>query len=230
MKLPKHIAIIPDGNRRWAKRNGLNPWEGHTEGVKRFWDTAQLAHDLGVSNLTIWAASYDNLSKRSKLEVNFLVNILKSELANGNIINLAEKNQTRIKVVGEWKEIVKSKKLHRDVEDLQNKTKHFSKTTLTLLFGYDGQREMISAIDNLIQAGSKISQGNLRKELWTGDLPDVDLVIRTGGEPHWSAGFMMWLTANSQFHFTDVLWPDFKKQEFKEATGEFDRRERRLGK
>lgn len=229
MNIPEHIAIIPDGNRRWAKAHRLNPWEGHAEGSKRFWDVSEAAAELGVKYLTVWAGSYDNLKKRSKIEVNFLLGLLRTELSNPKIIDRLIQSKTRLRVLGEWKDFV-DKKTIAVVEDLEKKTSHFTKNYLTLLFGYDGQREMLATANELVQSGKKVSEDSLRKTLWTGDLPDVDYVIRTGGEPHWSAGFMMWHTANSQFYFTDMLWPDFKKLELKKALDDFERRERRLGK
>jgi undecaprenyl diphosphate synthase len=226
MSIPKHVAIIPDGNRRWAKARRLNPWDGHIEGVNRFWETSDYAHELGVPQLTFWAASYDNLKKRSRLEVRFLLGLIEKELSKPEILERCFKNKVRAQVIGEWREFVASKKLIATIENLENQTAHFTKKGLNILLAYDGQREMLAAVVKTKNASSE----ELRKNLWTGELPDVDLVIRTGGEPHWSAGFMMWLTANSQFYFTEQLWPDFKKQELKKALVDYERRERRLGK
>ncbi len=230
MSLPNHIAIIPDGNRRWAESRLLNPWEGHIEGTKRFWETALACLDLGIPNVTFWGGSYSNLKKRTAIEVNFLFKIMSDEIAKPNVLNKCLQNEAQFKVLGEWTDFVKDKKVVEGVLDLQNKTKHFKKNSLTILFGYDGQREMIAAANSLVKKGDSVNGKSLRSSLWTADLPDVDLVIRTGGEPHWSAGFMMWQTANSQFYFTDILWPDFKKPELKKALVDYERRERRLGK
>lgn len=230
MPIPNHIAIIPDGNRRWAKAQRLNPWDGHTEGAQRFWTTAQELFDMGLEHLSIWGASYDNLKKRSKIEVNFLLNILKTEIVSGKILDLAVKNKVQVRVIGEWKELLEDAELIKLISDLEQQTKSLGSKTVNLLFAYDGQREMLSAIEKLSLSQETVTDENLRKYLWTSDLPDVDYVIRTGGEPHWSAGFMMWLTANSQFYFTETLWPDFKSEQIKKAVDEYDRRERRLGK
>ncbi len=224
----KHIAIIPDGNRRWAKAHRLNPWDGHTEGVKRFWDIADQAFKSGVTNLTIWAGSYDNLSKRTQLEVNFLLGLLKTEIQKPELRQRIHANKSRVQVIGEWRDFVKDEDTVTEVEKLQEETKHYKDNQLTLLFAYDGKREMLSAIESM--QNKSATPEELRKHLWTGELPDVDLVIRTGGEPHWSAGFMMWLTANSQFYFTDALWPTFSEEEFQKTLQEVEQRERRLGK
>lgn len=228
MAVPHHIAIIPDGNRRWAKAQRLNPWDGHTEGVKRFWDIADYAYELGVPNITFWGASYDNLKKRSKLEVAFLLRLMRQELSDPKIRHKIMETKPRLQMLGEWREFVKDKKTLQTIESLIEESSQFTKHNVTILFGYDGQREMLAAINNV--KSENVTDEELRKNLWTGELPDVDLVVRTGGEPHWSAGFMMWHTANSQFYFTETLWPDFKHQQLKKALDEYERRERRLGK
>ncbi len=230
MSILNHIAIIPDGNRRWAKARLLNPWDGHTEGVKRFWEIAESANSLGIKYMTFWAASYGNLTKRTPLEVKFLVSLLRQELSKPELRQKLIKGKIRLRVIGEWKEIINDSDLEKVVTDLEQDTSEFTDSNLTILFGYDGQREMLSTVNSLIKNGSEASSDDLHGHLWTGDLPDVDLVVRTGGEPHWSAGFLMWQTANSQFYFTDMLWPDFKQLELKKALDEFERRERRLGK
>ncbi len=230
MSIPQHIAIIPDGNRRWAKAQNFNAWDGHTEGAKRFWEIADIAYGKGITHLTFWGASYDNLTKRTKAEISFLLTLLKKELADPEVKEKLMRNQVRFQIIGEWAEVVQSNGLADSIKKLEQETANFEKNVLTILFGYDGQREMLAAVNGLSKSGEPASDSSLRKFLWTGNLPEVDLVIRTGGEPHWSAGFMMWLVAHSQLYFTERLWPDFKEQEFNAAIEEFASRERRLGK
>lgn len=230
MAVPNHLAIIPDGNRRWAKLHQINPLHGHLEGTKRFWDVADFANEIGVKYITFWAASYDNFVKRSKLEVKFLIDILRNEVAKPEFLERCIKNNTRFQLVGEWKEVIRDLKLIKAVEEIESKTAKYTQKVLTILFVYDGQREMIDTINRLVVSGKKVTKEVLHSSLWTKSLPEVDLVIRTGGEPHWSAGFMMWHTAHSQFYFTDKLWPDFKNMEIKKALAEYERRERRMGK
>ena len=227
--LPKHLVAIPDGNRRWAKSKGLVPWEGHREGVKKFWEVCEEAFEMGIPYFTFWAASEDNLRKRSRIEVKFLVLILKNEVFDKSLLTRLEKNEVRLRVFGRWNEVLKDKKLERAIRDLEKKTEKFRKHNLTILFGYDGKREMIEAIKSL-KKEKEIDYEKVKEKLWTGDLPMVDFVIRTGGEPHWSGGFMMWLTADSQFYFTEKLWPDFGKAELHKALEEYASRERRMGK
>ncbi|HMR55237.1 MAG TPA: polyprenyl diphosphate synthase, partial [Candidatus Doudnabacteria bacterium] len=223
-------AIIPDGNRRWAKAHRLLPWQGHEEGVKRFWEIVQEVVNSGVNYLTFWAGSYGNLQKRSRQEVGVLFRILAEEITKPELLDLLIRNQTKLEVFGEWEEFSTNPKLKDLLEGVKDKTKHFVGRKLTLLFGYDGQREMLNAQEQLRTNGEEVTSDNLRKQLWTGELPDVDLLIRTGGEPHWSAGFMMWHTANSQLFFTEDFWPAFTTVQLKTALEDFERRERRLGK
>jgi undecaprenyl diphosphate synthase len=230
MPLPNHLAIIPDGNRRWAKAHLLLSHQGHVEGIKRFWEISETAAELGLKHLTFWAGSYDNLAKRSAKEVEVLFKLMSEELAKPELLESFQRHQTQLKVIGEWEGFSNDHRLQAVVSDMESKTSSYSNNHLSILFGYDGQREMLAAQTALRQSKEDVSTENLRKHLWTRQLPDVDLVIRTGGEPHWSAGFMMWHTANSQFYFTEELWPDFKTQQLKTALDEFERRERRLGK
>ena len=220
MSFPNHIAIIPDGNRRWAKKRHLLPWHGHKHGAERFREIATYALKANIPYLTFWAASEDNLTKRNKAEVKFLTlllkNFLKKELENKTFI----KNKIRIRIIGRWRELLKDKNLENLIKELEKATSEGRKN-LTILFGYDGRQEMLSAI--------KKGGINFEKYLLTADLPPVDFVIRTGGEPHWSAGFMMWRTADSQFYFTKTLWPDFNKNHFKKSLADFSKRARRFG-
>ncbi len=225
-----HLAIIPDGNRRWAKARLLLPWQGHIEGAKRIWELAEYSSGLGIKNLTFWTGSYGNLEKRSKEEVDVLYRLMAEELQKPELIEKLTNSKTRLQVIGEWAEFARDDKLSKVLAEISEKTKDFSEHNLTILFGYDGQREMLAAVRKLQDSGEPVTKDSLHQNLMTRNLPDVDFVIRTGGEPHWSAGFLMWQTANSQFYFTDELWPDFQVPQFKLALEDFDQRERRLGK
>jgi len=222
MKLPNHLAVIPDGNRRWAKDNRWSLFKGYQKGVARFRDISLTAIKEGVPFFTFWAGSESNLSKRSRGEIALLVllakNFLKQELADKTLI----KNEVSFKTIGRWRQLLKDNELERLFTELEAKTAQFTKRHLTVLFGYDGQEEMREAV--------KKGGENFTNNLWTKDLPPVDLVIRTGGEPHWSAGFMMWHTANSQFYFTPKLWPDFSPAELDKAFDDYAGRNRRFGR
>lgn len=227
--LPRHIALIPDGNRRWAKSKKLNPSDGHRTGVQNFRDIVRELFKT-VPHVTFWAASEDNLRKRSSLEVAILSRLIEKELLWWMNAPELKEYDIRVRVVGRWSALLKNKKLDRTVQAIEQKTTEHNKRFLTILLGYDGKREMLEAIKTLQKNNNSATDTSLKQELWTGFLPDVDLVIRTGGEPHWSAGFMMWHTANSQFYFTETLWPAFSKKELAAALQEYERRERRLGK
>jgi undecaprenyl diphosphate synthase len=230
-KVPNHIAIIPDGNRRWAEKHRMNPWTGHKHGIARFREISQLIFATGTKYATFWAASIDNLKKRNAVEVRFLLMYLRQEFSRKDTIDFFLKNKVRFYAVGKWRELIPDKKLKDALENLEKITKHFDKYHLTVLFGYDGKVEMLDVIEQFqAEQKSKVSYDKIKDKLWTGFLPDVDYVIRTGGEPHWSAGFMMWLTADSQFYFTETLWPDFSKEKLEEAYNNYSARGRRFGK
>lgn len=227
----KHLALIPDGNRRWARERGLVPWKGHEKGAERFFEIAEHAFTSGISYVTFWAASADNFTNRSKIEIKLLCSILRRELESERMIARFMDNHIRVRFIGQWRKLVSDKKLISVIEQRQKDTQHFTDKNLTVLFGYDGKVEMMDAIKKLRRVPEiPIDYDTVKANLWTSELPPVDLVIRTGGDPHWSAGFMMWHTADSQFYFTQKFWPDFAAKELQKALTDYARRERRFGK
>jgi undecaprenyl diphosphate synthase len=228
--IPQHVAIIPDGNRRWAKAQGLELFLGHEKGSKRFWEVSRVLSKAGTDFVTIWAASVDNLTKRSNLEVNYLVRHAKREMRDQALINEFIENEVRVRFVGKWNEILKDSELKELIENLESKTENFTKKNITILFGYNGTDDMVEAVKKLKASENQITEQLIYQNLSTNFLPPVDLVIRTGGQPHWSVGFMMWQTANSQFYFSETLWPDFDSKEVAMALDDFSKRERKFGK
>ena len=232
---PQHIAVIPDGNRRWAKKCELYSWQGHQEGVKALKKVLKAAFDLNIPYFSFWGSSLDNITKRSKLEVKFLLNLFAkkfTELANAKDIH---QNKVRINVFGRWKEIF-PEKVSLAIQKATKATKDYNQLHLNFFLAYNGTDEMIEAVKQIVQSAKKdnslkIEERLLKSHLWTKDLPPVDLVIRTGAQndPHNSAGFMMWDSANSQFHFTETLWPDFTAQEFIKIIKDYAKREKRFG-
>src|SRR3989344_4157676 len=187
----KHLAIIPDGNRRWAKAKGLAPWQGHIKASKNIPEIIRGAFALGINSVTIWGGSYDNLTKRTPKEIEVLDRVY-SLLAERFLKSKdVEDGKVRLSVLGEWKKLLRAK-TKQDLIKAENATKKNGPHNLTLLIGYNGDREMVEAINKLIKAGLRVNEEDIKRTLWTKDLPPVDLVIRTGGEPHLSAGFMMW--------------------------------------
>ena len=225
-----HIAIIPDGNRRWAKSKGLLAWQGHMKAGEKMVEVLKHAFTLGIPYVTIWGGSYDNLTKRDKGEIDKLeevYRILAEQLINDPQV---KEKQVRVRVLGEWPKLLKEETIGvlRKAEEI---TKDYKERGLTLLVGYNGDREMIDAINTLLKGGVKeVTDESLKSSLWTRDLPPVDLTIRTGGEPHLSAGFMMWDVRYSQLYFTEKYWPDFGKQDLEEAVNYYNSKERRMGK
>lgn len=230
--IPRHIAIILDGNRRWAKKRKLQPWRGHFAGIgKNAESVMQDAIDMGIEYTTLWGGSYDNLTKRSAAEIKMLNKAYRQFINNALSDKRTFKNSIKMLFIGEWEKLLEKetisliKKAHKDTA--KNK-----KYNLTMLVAYNGDREMLDAIAKLKKKGARATDKELYKNLWTADLPPVDLVIRTGveGDPHNSAGFMMWHTRYSQLYFTKKLWPDFTKNDLRIAIKDYQSRERRLGK
>lgn len=230
--VPKHIAIIPDGNRRWAKARGLKPWDGHEAGAKNMEKIVEQAFKLEIKSLSFWGSSLENLGKRPLREKKALLRIYEKYFKK--IIESKEihQNQARINIIGKWREQL-PKKLVKILEDGMEKTKNYKNYNLNFFLAYSGDDEMIDAVENIAKKykpGQKITGATIKENLTTKKLPPVDLLIRTGGDPHLSVGFMMWDIANAQLYFSEKYFPDFGEKEFAEAVREYQRRERRHGR
>jgi len=230
-----HVAVIPDGNRRWAKKRGLLPWQGHIEGARTLEQILKKAWELKIPYFTFWGMSADNVLKRPKKEVEVLFSIFKRQFKKLAKSKEVEKEGIKINVFGLWQKFF-PKELKDLIRIVIKKTKNYKNFVLTFLLAYNGTDEMLEAMKRIAKKAREkeieISEKTLLENLWTGSLPQVDLVIRTGceGDPHNSAGFMMWHTAYSQFYFTKTLFPDFSPEEFEKAIKDFFERERRFGK
>lgn len=223
----QHVVVIPDGNRRWARARGLHPWEGHREGFARIKELVDAAYkEDDITHLTVWLMSEDNFKKRSREEVRFLVRIIRDAIQDFG--KRADERDIKLRCFGKWEELL-PKSIVSKIQELTARRVARPKMHLTALLAYNGDREMLEAIRSIQQSGEAVTEQAVTKHLWTRDLPPVDLVIRTGGEPHWSNGFMMWHTRNSQFYFTETLWPDFNEHAFRAALEDIRVRERRLG-
>jgi len=228
----KHVVLIPDGNRRWAKKRNLPPWQGHIEGAKTVERILSRALEMKIPYFTFWGGSFDNLTERPKREIQFLFKVYEIYFKRLLKERRIEKEKVRINVFGRWREIF-PQNLKRTVENILKRTEKYKNYFLTLLLAYNGTDEMLEAINKIAKKEKmKIDEKVLLENLWTGNLPPVDLIIRTGcgGDPHNSAGFMMWHTAYSQFYFTKTLFPDFSAEEFEKAIKNYLKRERRFGK
>ncbi len=229
--LPNHVAIIPDGNRRWAKERGIKPWDGHEEGAKNTEKIVRFALSQGINCLTFWGSSIDNLAKRPIKEKRALLNIYEKyfkKLLSGKEIY---ENEARISIIGRWEEQF-PESLKKILKDGIEKTRHFRKKALNFMLAYSGTDEMMQTMQRIADnygRGAEITAALIKKNLMTKDIPAVDYLIRTGGEPHLSAGFMMWDTADAQLFFADEFYPDFGPEKFAAALDEYKRRQRRLG-
>lgn len=234
--VPLHIAIVPDGNRRWAKRGGNAAWKGHEAGASRIEELTREALRKGVKYLTIWGSSVDNLTKRPLEEKRHLLRIYETYFTRLIESNDIFENQTRIMVLGRWEEQFPQllKQILRKGMEL---TKSHANTFLNFLLAYNGDDELLAACNSIARSQDTaneegISEQTLRNHLTTGALPDVDLLIRTGveGDPHNSTGFMMWHTRNAQYYFSEKMFPDFTVEEFSKALEDYANRVRRFGR
>lgn len=230
--LPKHVVIIPDGNRRWAKEKNLKPWEGHEEGAKIMERLVKKALAMGIKSISFWGSSVDNLTKRPFEETRALLGIYEKYFLKLLKSEDIHQNEAKINIIGRWREQFPGK-LRKILEDGIKETAHYKKCLLNFFLAYNGDDEMLEAIKKIAAkygTMKKITAEVIKENLMTKDLPAVDLMIRTGGEPHLSAGFMMWDVANSQLYFTEKNFPDFSEADLEKAVGEFQQRERRMGK
>ncbi len=233
--IPKHIAIIPDGNRRWAKEKQLQPWEGHYEGAKRFEEILNTAFQAGVENVTFWGYSADNLKKRPWREKKALLEIYEKYFQKLLKSKKIFQEKIKINIVGRWEEQLPGKLVRLLKRGIQE-TKNHRNFNLNFLLAYNGDDDILMAVKNIARkikkGGLKITKKTIAEHLLSQPVKEVDLVIRTGieGDPHNSAGFLMWQTQNSQLYFTETKFPDFGAKELKKAIRDFARRQRRLGR
>lgn len=230
--LPRHLVIIPDGNRRWATTRGLAPWEGHEAGAENTERLVREARRLGVREISFWGSSLENLAKRPLAESKALLRIYETYFKKLLTSEDIHKDEARIRFIGHWEEqFPESLKsvLYQCLEATKNYQKHF----LNFFLAYSGDDEMRLAFQKVAQSlrpGEVVTEQMIKENLMTRDMPPVDLLIRTGGEPHLSAGFMMWDMANTQLHFSDKLYPDFDEVSLQKALFDYSERERRFGK
>ncbi|TDD96503.1 isoprenyl transferase [Flavobacterium cellulosilyticum] len=229
--LPKHLAIIMDGNGRWAKQKGLIRALGHDSGTKSVKKTIESCAKIGIEYLTLYAFSTENW-KRPKLEVDALMRILIKSLKKE--LKTLQENNIKLNAIGNLEKLPKS--AQNELFDVINKTKNNTRMTLTLALSYGSREELVSAIriisdkvkNNIISIDS-IDDSIINEHLYTRNLPEVDLLIRTSGE-HRISNFLLWQIAYAELYFTDILWPDFKEQDLYEAIISYQKRERRFGK
>ena len=229
--LPKHLAIIMDGNGRWAKQKGLLRAFGHENGTKAVRETVEVCAKLGIENLTLYAFSTENWN-RPKLEVDTLMKLLINSLKNE--FKTLMNNDIKLNTIGNFEKLPSS--AQKELAGVISQTKDNKRMTLTLALSYGSREEIVSAIKNIsskvknnIISIDAIDESIINQHLYTQNLPDVDLLIRTSGE-HRISNFLLWQIAYAELYFTDVLWPDFREKDLYEAIISYQKRERRFGK
>jgi undecaprenyl diphosphate synthase len=230
-RLPKHLAIIMDGNGRWAKQKGFLRAFGHENGTKSVRKTVEECAKLGIENLTLYAFSTENWN-RPKLEVDTLMRLLINSLKNE--LKTLQENDIKLNSIGNLDKLPKS--IQKELNEVIEKTKNNSRMTLTLALSYGSREELLNVVKkisdkvkNNIISIETIDESIINQHLYTHNLPDVDLLIRTSGE-HRISNFLLWQIAYAELFFTDVLWPDFTEEHLYEAIVSYQKRERRFGK
>ncbi len=224
--LPSHIAITMDGNGRWARQKGLPRTSGHDAGLKTVKKIVKAASDLGIKNLTLYIFSTENW-KRTESEVGFLMNLIHVHLLNE--LNFYKENKIKLNHIGDLEALPPV--IQKDLTEAIAITKNYNNLTLNLAINYGGRNEIIRGIRKIVYNNtdvSNITEENFYQYLDMPDSPDVDLLIRTGGEKRLS-NFLLWHVSYSEMIFRDTLWPDYTEEEFYSDIEEYQRRNRRFG-
>jgi undecaprenyl diphosphate synthase len=224
--VPQHVAMIMDGNGRWAAQRGLPRLSGHQHGTDNIRRITTAAAELGVRFLTLWAFSTDNW-RRPRDEIDGIMRIL-AEVIERETEEL-HRQGAQLRHIGSLEGL--EQELREAVLAAIDRTRDNDRLVLTLAFNYSGRQELLAAVRSLVASGvpiEEINEATLEAHLFTHDLPDPDLIIRTSGE-HRISNFLLWQSAYSEFYFTPTLWPDFGPEDLCEAIQEYGRRERRFG-
>lgn len=229
--IPKHIAIIMDGNGRWAKKKGFFRAVGHENGSKAVREVVESCAEIGVKYLTLYAFSTENWN-RPKLEIDTLMKLLVNSLKKE--IKTLQDNNIQLNAIGNLQSL--PEKARTELLEVIEKTKSNSHMTLTLALSYGSREELVKTIQEIsikvkngVISPHLINESVINEHLYTKNLPDVDLLIRTSGEQRIS-NFLLWQIAYAELYFTEILWPDFKKADLFEAIFNYQKRERRFGK
>jgi undecaprenyl diphosphate synthase len=223
---PRHVAIIMDGNGRWAAQRGLPRVAGHERGTENIRRITEEAVRLGIGYLTLWAFSTENW-RRPRDEIAGIMRILGEAIERET--DELHRQGAQLRHIGSLDGL--SPDLQQAVRAAIELTRHNRRLVLTLAFNYGGRQELVAAVRSLVEAGvapEQIDESEIRRHLYTRDLPDPDLVVRTSGE-HRISNFLLWQSAYSEFFFTPVLWPDFGPDHLRQAVEEYARRDRRFG-
>lgn len=230
-KIPHHVAVIMDGNGRWAKKKGKMRIFGHKNGVQAVREIIEAAAEIGVKVLTLYAFSSENWS-RPKKEVDTLMSLLAASLKKE--FKSLQKNNIQLRAIGDLNNL--PNKARKELEEVIKKTLNNDRMILNLALSYGSRAEIVNAVKSISKKVvnnelniENIDEKTINNHLYTFSLPDVDFLIRTSGEQRIS-NFLLWQIAYAELYFTNTLWPDFKKQNFYDAISEYQKRERRYGK
>jgi undecaprenyl diphosphate synthase len=224
--LPRHVGYVIDGNRRWAKQHGIPVYEGHLAGYNTIQDVVQASFDAGVAYVSVYIFSTENW-KRSEDEVNRIMGLM-LRLLTADLPKFDE-NDIRLKVLGSRERV--SEKILKAIDAAETRTADNTKGTLAVCFNYGGQLEIVESCKKIVQSGidaDKITPELVAQNLYSPEIPPVDLVVRTSGEQRLS-NFMLWRAAYSELLFLDKLWPDMTKDDVSDILEEYSRRDRRIG-
>ena len=218
------LGFIMDGNRRWAKKNGVETIKGHEIGFEKFKEVVEWSGKLNIKNVVFYAFSSENWNR----DVGEVSGLMKLFLSAGQQLHEAIKNDIRLRVIGDRSKF--SPEIQTLITQLETKTKDNKKGTVTIALSYGGRAEILAAANEAIKSGKELkTEEDFEKFLWTKSLPDPDIIIRTGDAIRLS-NFLPWQSVYSEFYFTKTLWPDFSKEEFEQVLTDFKNRQRRHGK
>ncbi len=229
-RLPRHIGVIPDGNRRFARKYGLSLLEAYEKGVQKGEEFAQWCRDLGIKYLTFYALSLENLQRRSKEELQILFSLLRKYLIKIAKDERIHRDEVKVRVFGRLELLPDG--VVKAARNLESVTNSYDRYHLILLIAYSGRDEIINAVKRVLQENSdanNINEETFRQFLYLSDVPDPDLIIRTSGEMRLS-NFLLWYAAYSELYFINVFWPEITFRHLLFAIRNYQMRERRFGK
>lgn len=219
------IGFIMDGNRRWAKAQELPTVEGHAKGYQVLLNVIELVHVAKIPHMVCYAFSTENW-KRTEEEVGYLMNLLEHAVTKFSREAKQNNKKINVRIIGQQERL--SKNLQHEIHQVESENIENPELTVWIAFSYGGRAEIVHAVNQAVEAGEKVTEETFEKLLWTGGMPDPDLIIRTSGEIRMS-NFLIWQSAYSELFFTDTLWPDFGEIEFKGILEEYQKRDQRRG-
>jgi undecaprenyl diphosphate synthase len=222
--LPQCLGFIMDGNRRWAAEQGYDTVEGHQYGREVFGNVVRWVRDAGVAHAVFFAFSTENW-QRSEREVSFLMDLFREWLSE--LDRRLEEDGVRVRIIGRRQDFAED--IQVKMNELEQKSEEYTKTTIWVALSYGGRAEILAGVNKAIAAGEPVDESSFTKLLWSADLPEIDMIVRTSGEQR-TSGFMTWHGVYSELYFIDKHWPALEKSDFDAILAEYANRERRRGK